>query len=131
MDTEIELTDTPQGKCIEITKQRDLSSKGERIGFRLDMVVLGHTKWGFPATSCVVMPADAPDKPKGKKLSECDGAVLEYLAAHKVGIRKSEVVKHFESRYEKGPVYRAMKALVTAGAIHEAAGTVSIAGVAK
>ncbi len=131
VDTEIEVTDSPAGRCCEITKQRDLSTKGERIGFRLDAVALGFTKWGAAATSCVVMTADAPDKPKGKKLSECDGAVLEFLTAHKVGIRKYEVVKHFESRYEKGPVYRAMKALVAAGAIHEAAGMVSIAGVAK
>ena len=131
VDTEIEITDSPAGRCCEITKQRDLSSKGERIGFKLEGVTLGVTKWGAAATSCVVVAADAPDKPKGKRLSECDGAVLEFLAAHKVGIRKSEVVKHFESRYEKGPVYRAMKSLVTAGAIHDAASMVSIAVVAK
>ena len=131
VDTEIEITDSPAGRCCEITKQRDLPSKGERIGFKLEGVMLGVTKWGTPATSCVVVSADAPDKPKGKRLSECDGAVLEFLAAHKVGIRKGEVVKHFEGRYEKGPVYRAMKALVTAGAIHEAVGMVAIAAVAK
>lgn len=131
VDTEIEVSDSPAGRCCEITKQRDLGTKGERIGFKLEGVTLGLTKWGAAATSCVVVAADAPDKPKGKRLSECDGAVLEFLAAHKVGIRKSEVVKHFESRYEKGPVYRAMKALVTAGAINEAASMVSIAVVAK
>lgn len=60
VDTEIEVTDSPQGRCLEITKQRDLSSKGERIGFRLEPVTLGQTKWGTPATSCVVLPADAP-----------------------------------------------------------------------
>ena len=67
----------------------------------------------------------------GKRMSECDGAVLEFLVAHKIGIRKTEVVKHFEGRYERGPIYRAMKALVTASAIHEAAGMVCVAGVAK
>jgi KaiC/GvpD/RAD55 family RecA-like ATPase len=131
VDTEIEVTDSPQGRCAEITKQRDLSTKGDRIGFRLDTVTLGSTKWGAAATSCVVVASDAPDKPKGKRMGECDGAVLEFLAAHKVGIRKAEVVKHFEGRYEKGPVYRAMKALVTAAAVHEAAGMVCIAGAAK
>lgn len=64
-------------------------------------------------------------------MGEVEGAVVEFLAAHKVGIKKRDVVKHFEGRYEKGPVYRAMKALVTAAAIHEAAGMVSIAEVAK
>ena len=93
--------------------------------------MLGFTKWGAEASSCVVVSADAPAKKTGKRMSECDGAVLEFLAAHKVGIRKMEVVKHFEGRYEKGPIYRAMKALVTAQAVHEAAGMVAIAGVAK
>lgn len=131
VDTEIELSDSSTGKCIEITKQRDLSTKGERIGFKLEPVALGLSKWGVPATSCVVAPADAPVKQAGKRMSECDGAVLEFLVAHKIGIKKRNVVTHFEGRYDKGPIYRAMKALVTAGAIHEAAGMVCAAGVAK
>ena len=131
MDTELEVTDQPAGRCLEITKQRDLSTKGERIGFRLDSVTLGVTKWGKPATSCAVVPVDAPVKQTGKRLSECDGAVLEFLTGHKIGIKKRDVVTHFEDRYEKGPVYRAMKALVTANAIHEAAGMVCVAGAAK
>jgi len=61
VDTEIEVTDSPAGKCCEITKQRDLATKGDRIGFKLHVVTLGLTKWKSPATSCVVMPADAPD----------------------------------------------------------------------
>jgi putative DNA primase/helicase len=131
VDTEIEISDSPSGRCVEITKQRDLPSKGDRIGFRLDVVTLGHTKWGEAATSCVVVPADAPVKQAGKRMGECDGAVLEFLVAHKIGIKKRDVVTHFEGRYEKGPVYRAMKALVTAAAVHEAAGMVCVAGAAK
>ena len=131
VDTEIEVTDGPQGRCLEITKQRDLNSKGERIGFRLEPVTLGTTKWGTPATSCIVQAADAPAKAQGKRMGEVEGAVIEYLAGVKVGTRKAEVVKHFAGRYEKGPVYRAMKTLATAGAVHEAAGMVCIAGAAK
>ncbi|MBK7657334.1 MAG: AAA family ATPase [Betaproteobacteria bacterium] len=131
VDTEIEISDSPSGRCVEITKQRDLSTKGERIGFRLDVVTLGQTKWGEPATSCVVAAADAPVKQQGKRMSECDGAVLEFLVAHKVGIKKRDVVTHFEGRYEKGPIYRAMKALVTAAAVHEAAGMVCAAGAVR
>ena len=108
-----------------------MNSKGERIGFRLEPVTLGTTKWGTPATSCIVVAADAPAKAQGKRMGEVEGAVIEYLASIKVGTRKSEVVKHFTGRYEKGPVYRAMKALVTAAAIHEAAGMVCIAEAAK
>ena len=130
VDTEVEITDTPAGKCMEITKQRDIPGKGNRIGFRLDVVTLGITKWGEAATSCIVQAADAPAK-QGKRMGECDGAVLELLVQHKVGMRKSAVVAHFVGRYEKGPIYRSIKALVTAGAAHEAAGMVAAASCSK
>lgn len=131
VDTEIEVVDAPSGRCAEITKQRDLSTKGERIGFRLDTIELGQTKWGTPATSCVVMPTDAPEKPKGKRMGDVEGAVLEFLASCKTGIKKADVVKHFAGRYERGPVYRAIKTLAAASAVHEAAGVVCIATGAK
>ena len=131
VDTEIEISDSPAGRCCEITKQRDLGTKGERIGFKLDPVALGLTKWGAVASSCVVLADDAPVKQTGKRMGECDGAVLEFLVAHKIGIKKRDVVTHFEGRYEKGPIYRAMKSLATAAAIHEAVGMVCVAGVAK
>ena len=131
IDTELEVTDNPTGRCCEVMKQRDLQSKGERIGFRLDSVTLGVTKWGKPATSCVVVASDAPEKKTGKRMGEVEGAVVEFLAAHKVGIKRSEVSKHFEGRYQRPSVSRAIKSLVTAGAVHEAAGMVCIAVAAK
>ena len=131
VDTELEVTDAPSGRCCEITKQRDLSTKGQRIGFRLDPVKLGHTKWGADATSCVVSSADAPVKQQSKRMGEVEGAVVEFLAAHKIGIKKSELAKHFDGRYDRSNVYRAVRTLVTAQAVHEAAGMVCIAEVAK
>ncbi|MCP2086079.1 UNVERIFIED_ORG: hypothetical protein J2Y81_002096 [Paraburkholderia sediminicola] len=131
VDTEIEVTDGPSGRCAEITKQRDLATKGDRIGFKLESVELGMTKWGSPATSCVALPVDAPARPPSKRMGEVEGAVAEFLAARKVGIKKSEVVAHFRGRYEKGPIYRAIKSLVAASAVHEAAGMVCLAGALK
>jgi hypothetical protein len=131
VDTEIEVTDSPAGRCCEITKQRDLATKGDRIGFRLDAVMLGLTKWGAAATSCVVVATDAPTKQKDKRMGECEGAVLEFLAHHKIGIKKALLTKHFDGRYLPTNVYRAIRKLLTAQAIHEAAGMVSIAEVAK
>lgn len=127
VDTEIEVTDSPAGRCAEITKQRDLSTKGQRIGFRLDTVTLGSTKWGAPATSCVVVPADAPDKPQGKRVSEVGGAVLEYLRSQPAGKKKREVVEHFQPLYDKSAVYRELKKLVQGGAVHECIGIVTAA----
>ena len=127
VDTEIEVTDSPTGRCAEITKQRDLSTKGERIGFRLDTVTLGTTKWGAAATSCVVVPANAPDKPQGKRVSEVGGAVLEYLRTQPAGKKKREVVEHFQPLYDKSAVYRELKKLVTAGQVLECIGIVTAA----
>lgn len=131
VDTEIEVTDLAAGHCAEITKQRDLPTKSERIGFRLETVQLGITKWGDPATCRIVLPADAPAKLKGKRMGAIEGAVVEFLASHKVGIKKSDVRAHFEGRYYKASVYRAIQSLVDAGAVHEAAGMVCIAEAAK
>ena len=125
VDTEIEVTDSAQGRCAEITKQRDLSTKGERIGFRLDTVTLGSTKWGAAATSCVVVPADAPDKPQGKRVSEVGGAVLEYLRTQPAGKKKRDVVEHFQPLYDKSAVYRELKKLVMAGQVLECIGIVT------
>lgn len=128
VDTEIEVSDSPSGRCAEITKQRDLSSKGERIGFRLTVVPLGETKWGSPATSCVVESCDAPSKPTGKRVSEVGGAILEMLRTKSASIKKGDVVTHFKGRYDKSAVYRELKKLVTNGAVRETAGTVAAIG---
>jgi hypothetical protein len=132
MDTEIEVTDGGTNRCAEVTKQRDLSTKGERMGFTLERVHLGLTKWGEPATTCIVLPGDAPEKAtKGKRMGEVEGAVAEFLKQRKVGVRKADVAKHFDGRYERSNVYRAIRSLVTAQAFHEAAGMVCIAEAAK
>lgn len=129
IDTEIEVTDTATGRCAEITKQRDLSTKGERIGFRLDVVELGVTKWGSPATTCVVVPETAPIKPtRSKKLGPVEGAVQEFLRARKVGARAAEIAKHFDGEYTRTSVYRACKTLAEAGLLHHTSGIYAFAG---
>ena len=99
IDTEIEITDTNTGKCCEITKQRDLSTKGERIGFRLQTVTLGTTKWGTPATSCVVVSADAPVKvAKAIKLGDTQQAVMALLKGAGRNMRIKEIADELEKQ---------------------------------
>ncbi len=125
VDTEIEVTDSPAGRCAEITKQRDLSTKGDRIGFKLQVVTMGLTKWKLPATSCVVMPADAPDKQSGKRISEVGGAIVEMLRTKGAGVKKRDVVAHFAERYVSSAVYRELKKLVEGGQVKELMGIVT------
>ena len=127
IDTEIEVTDEAGTRCMEVTKQRELSGKGERIGFRLDSVLLGQTKWGSPATSCVVVSADAPVKAqRGKRVSEAGGAIVEFLRNQPAGLRQSDVADHFRNTYDKSTISRQLKALVESGAVVTAAGLFAI-----
>jgi len=80
----------------------------------------------------VVSPTEAPEKAaKGRRIGEVEGAVVEFLAQRKTGIRKADVVAHFQDRYDRANVYRAMRALVTAQAVHDVAGIVCIAEAAR
>lgn len=126
VDTEIEITDSANGRCMEITKQRDLSTKGERIGFKLESVTLGLTKWKSPATAAVVIPTDAPAKNAGKRLSEIGGAITELLISKSGSMKKADINKHFGDRYAKGSVYREIKKMVSAGLVSDMLGTVAL-----
>ena len=126
MDSEFEVTDSVQGRCLEVTKQRDLNTKGERIGFRLTQVVLGLTKWGTPATSCVVESMDAPPRPTAKRKSDIAGAIAEFLRSKGTGVRKKEIVKHFEGLYTSSAVYRELVKMAESCVICEIAGLIAI-----
>lgn len=126
VDTEIEVTASPSGRCAEITKQRDLGTKGDRIGFKLEPVTLGLTKWKSPATSCVVVPADAPPKSNNKRLSEVAGAIMEHLSTCTNPIKKRDLVKHFDGRYDSSAVYRELRKLVNAGAATDYMGSINL-----
>jgi hypothetical protein len=56
IDTEIEVMEKDGIRSATITKQRELPGKGETIYFRLEVVEMGITKFGKPATTCVAVP---------------------------------------------------------------------------
>jgi hypothetical protein len=119
-------------RVLTVRKQRNLGTDGLKLAARFVRVDIGVDEWGKPLTASAVEAVDVPDSATAcKRMGEVEGAVVEFLAAHKVGIKKRDVVKHFAQRYERGPIYRAMKTLQTAHAIHEAAGMVCIAEAAK
>jgi len=114
---------------LEALKMKDASLPSP-MAFASHVVELGLTdEDGEPVTSIALQSADYVAQPVSRKrFGEIEGAVVEFLRSHKVGIRKAEVVAHFKGRYEKGPIYRAIKSLAAAAAVHEAAGMVCISG---
>jgi len=114
-----------------MAKSKD-GADGEAHTFKLQVEPLGFDEHGDSLTSCVVVPTNEPPKePKGKRMGECEGAVLEFLASRPGGVRKGDVTKHFDGRYDRSNVYRAIRALTTAQAVHEVAGMVAAAGAAR
>ena len=67
IDTEIEVTEVEDERTASVTKQRELPSKGADIPFKLEIVEMGTTKFGAPATTCVAVPDDAPRQKKTDK----------------------------------------------------------------
>lgn len=68
IDTEIEITEKSSQngtvRVAEITKQRDLGIKGEKICFDLQVVDMGSGKFGNKVTTCIVVPTDKEPKAK-------------------------------------------------------------------
>ena len=130
VDTEIEVTvDEASGlRSAEITKQRDLPGKGDRIGFRLVPVHLGVNRWGNERGSCVVATADAPEKYAIKRRSEVAGAICEFLLARGAGCVRGALAKHFEDRYARGSVYREVNKMLRNGELIEVTGVVALPG---
>jgi len=128
VDVEVEVTDLKEVRCAEVTKNRDLGSKGERMGFKLDVVELGLTKWGRVATTCVVAPAAAPVRRERKKSDTIESKILTYLAEQNGGTKKENVVAHLAGKHQSATVYRAMRGLMEKGQLQEVDGLVSIVG---
>lgn len=59
IDTEIEVVEKDGVRSVTVTKQRELPSKGDAICFKLEVIEMGVTKFGEPATTCVAVPDEA------------------------------------------------------------------------
>jgi hypothetical protein len=130
VDTEIEISESPAGRCVEITKQRDLNTKGERIGFRLDSVTMGLTKWGMPATSCIVVSTNAPVKAgKAIKLGETQQAVIALLRGADRNMRIREIADKLAIQdIARTSVYNAVNRLRDVELVEVSGGVVHLIG---
>jgi putative DNA primase/helicase len=75
IDTEIEIKSDENIRTAEVTKQRELPSRGEEIYFKLNIVEMGIGKFGNTVTTCVaVHDTEAQANPAKGKPSKLDEA---------------------------------------------------------
>jgi phage/plasmid primase-like uncharacterized protein/KaiC/GvpD/RAD55 family RecA-like ATPase len=67
IDTEIEVIEKEGIRMVNVTKQRELPSKGEAIYFKLEVIEMGISKFGGAATTCVAIPDDDSNATKPHK----------------------------------------------------------------
>lgn len=128
IDTEIEVKDADENgvHTAEITKQRDLGGKGTRFGFRLQVMRLGMNKWGNVRTTCIVVPENAPEKPKGGKPNEADPAILVFLGQKGAGARAGDIVDGLEGVLSRRAIYNGLRRLKDAGKLDCVSGIYAI-----
>jgi putative DNA primase/helicase len=73
IDTEIEIKADENIRVAEVTKQRELPSRGESIFFKLDVIEMGLGKFGNMVSTCVAM-HDTQTQAKPGKPSKIDEA---------------------------------------------------------
>jgi putative DNA primase/helicase len=124
--------------ALEVTREGDYREwkihkcKGALDGsthpFKLHVELLGTDGDGDTITSCVVLTTDGSDKPQpSKRTSEASGAILELLRTRGTGMKKPDLVKHFDGVYDSANVYRELKKLVQNEKVHELGGILSAA----
>ena len=59
-------------------------------------------------------------------LAEIAGAIEEFLTTRGAGIKKADLVKHFEERYTSSAVYRELKKMEENRKVHVVAGIVGL-----
>ncbi len=73
IDTEIEVIERDGIRMVTVTKQRELPGKGETIYFKLEIVEMGVSKFGNPATTCVaIQDEESTNNKPNKKPSKHD-----------------------------------------------------------
>lgn len=131
LDTEIEVTaNSVTGvHCAEVTKQRDLPGGGDRIGFSLKPVQTGVTKWGAPQTSCVVVPADVPNRlAKRKRESEIAQAITKRLIETRGFQTRGDLRDHLGERFQPRSINREVKKMLDDGRLIESSGKIRFKG---
>lgn len=131
-DTEIEVTADQPNKLhtAEITKQRDLGSRGEKVTAKFSVVRMGTDQWGKPVTTCVVDPTE--EKPaamsKRQKGGELRMAVVSVLStAPNRTMKRVALVKALtEAGFTSSPIYRALGDLARDGVTTEVMGSVHL-----
>lgn len=131
-DTEIEVTGDQETHLhtAEITKQRDLASRGDRITGKFVSVPLGIVnQWGKPLTTCVVQSTEQvhEKKPRVDREGPLQSAVLALLRERGHSMTRAEMSKTLTTEGgSASSVYNAILKLQRAGKVSEVNGRICL-----
>jgi hypothetical protein len=133
-DTEIEVIGDADSKLhtAEITKQRDLGSRGEKLVARFEVVKMGLDQWGKDVTTCVVQPTnEAPPEKKtptqAKRADLCSAMSATLMAAQNQTMRKGVLVQTLlDAGFGRSSIFRAYGDLQSGGMLTEVSGMVHL-----
>ena len=128
LDTEMEVTaaELTAIHTIEVTKQRDLASKGDRLAGRFVSVDLGAGQWDTRITACAVEDAVAPVAVrKMPRLGQAQQAIVGALKGAGSDVRLKELADMLKDDFSKTSIYNAADRLkdlalveISGGVVH-------------
>ena len=122
IDTEIEVSQSNGISVAEVTKQREIEGKGDRLAFSLEPVQIGMNKWGNIRSTCWVNSADLP--PKTLLLPPTELAILKFMNRSNFGVTRAEISAGINK--DKSNSNKAVKKLLDDELIYEQMGKLYI-----
>jgi hypothetical protein len=135
VDTELLVHQAADGAgWLKVTKQRDMSGKGDRIGFRLLPVPMSADQWGNPRSSCVVVGVTAfTEGPTSKvRWGKHQIAILRLLRLSPDGMTRADLISQLGFKPGKDTAgHNAITKLLADGDLVERAGVIQLSSVAS
>jgi len=120
VDSEIEIVSSKQKSALHITKQRDLDSKGEKIGFALKRVEVGKSNFGQSISTCVVEADYLPPSEEKNvfRLGAIENRIHSFIRSHPKQATRADV-KSMMGRHPRQSIERAIRSLIEKELIEE------------
>jgi hypothetical protein len=116
IDTEIEVSQSNDICVAEITKQREIEGKGDRVAFTLEVIQVGVNQWGNRRSTCWINPTDVPVKKVA--LSKAKTEILNLISNSPYRSATRAQVREILQK-DKDNVNKTVSTLIKSGLLYE------------